>query len=161
MVVDTVKNALVVPSTAVQPGPSGPYVYILAEGDVAKLRNVTTGFQDDHANLAVVSQGLSEGDQVVTTGFGRLSDGAKVRVVRGGDAEKSGDDSALTPSARGDDGLGGGPPGAGGDRHRRREGRKGAGSPPAAGAPQSGVTPSASPPAGPPPPPAQEKRTSP
>jgi len=115
MVVDTIKNAIVVPSTAVQRGPSGAYVYVLGEGDVAKLANVTTGFQDDNANMAVVSQGLHAGDTVIATGFGRLSDGAMVRVV--------------TPTANGADQTAGSPPPAApgsdalGERRRRRDGR--------------------------------------
>ena len=79
MVVDTLKNAVVVPATAIRPGPSGPYVYVLTDGEVAITRNVKVSQQDE--NLAVVASGLKAGDTVLTSGFGRLSDGAKVRVV--------------------------------------------------------------------------------
>jgi multidrug efflux system membrane fusion protein len=148
MVVDTVKNALVVPSTAIQPGPSGPYVYLLGDGDVAKLQNVSTGFQDDHANIVVVTQGLHEADQVITSGFGRLSDGANVRVARAGqDADKPEDDAIPAGGAKSGDGLGAGPPGAGGERRHRREGRGGS----AAGAappPGPSPAPQAAPPSG-------------
>jgi multidrug efflux system membrane fusion protein len=47
---------------------------------VATLRNVTTGQQDE--NVAVVTRGLEAGGQVVTSGFARLSNGAKVHVVK-------------------------------------------------------------------------------
>jgi len=56
LVVDTIKQAVVVPSTAIQRGPSGAYVYMLGQNDVATLRNVTTGQQDE--NVAVVTRGL-------------------------------------------------------------------------------------------------------
>jgi multidrug efflux system membrane fusion protein len=79
MVVDTLKNAVVVPATAIRPGPSGPYVYLLTDGDVAVTRNVKVGQQDE--NLAVIASGLKAGDTVLTSGFGRISDGAKVRIV--------------------------------------------------------------------------------
>ena len=79
MVVDTLKNAVVVPATAIRPGPSGPYVYVLSDGDVAITRNVKVSQQDE--NIAVAASGLKAGDTVLTSGFGRLSDGAKVRVV--------------------------------------------------------------------------------
>ena len=79
MVVDTLKNAVVVPATAIRPGPSGPYVYILTDGDVAITRNVKVSQQDE--NIAVIASGLKAGDTVLTSGFGRLSDGAKVRIV--------------------------------------------------------------------------------
>ena len=79
MVVDTLKNAVVVPATAIRPGPSGPYVYVLTDGDVAITRNVKVNQQDE--NIAVAASGLRAGETVLTSGFGRLSDGAKVRVV--------------------------------------------------------------------------------
>jgi len=41
---------------------------------------VTTGQQDE--NIAVVTRGLEAGGQVVTSGFARLSNGAKVHVVK-------------------------------------------------------------------------------
>jgi multidrug efflux system membrane fusion protein len=80
LIVDTIKRAVVVPSTAIQRGPSGAYVYVLGQDDVATLKNVTTGQQDE--NVAVVTRGLEAGGQVVTSGFARLSNGAKVHVVK-------------------------------------------------------------------------------
>jgi membrane fusion protein, multidrug efflux system len=80
LVVDTIKQAVVVPSTAIQRGPSGAYVYVLGDDDVATLKNVTTGQQDE--NIAVVTRGLEPGGHVVTSGFARLSNGAKVHVVK-------------------------------------------------------------------------------
>ncbi|MFY9832691.1 MAG: efflux RND transporter periplasmic adaptor subunit, partial [Methylocystis sp.] len=80
LVVDTIKQAVVVPSTAIQRGPNGAYVYMLGQDDVATLRNVMTGQQDE--NIAVVTRGLEAGGNVVTSGFARLSNGAKVHVVK-------------------------------------------------------------------------------
>ncbi len=99
MVVDTLKNAVVVPATAIRPGPSGPYVYLLTNGDVAITKNVKVGQQDE--NIAVVASGLKAGDTVLTSGFGRLADGAKVRVVSDGreGAEKQASDNAGRNSA--------------------------------------------------------------
>ena len=59
LVVDTIKQAVVVPSTAIQRGPNGAYVYMLGQDDVATLKNVTTGQQDE--NIAVVTRGLERG----------------------------------------------------------------------------------------------------
>jgi membrane fusion protein, multidrug efflux system len=79
LIVDTIKGAVVVPSTAIQRGPNGAFVYVLNEArDKAALRLVTTGRQDEH--IAVVTNGLETGETVVTSGFARLADGAKVRV---------------------------------------------------------------------------------
>jgi membrane fusion protein, multidrug efflux system len=94
LVVDTIKQAVVVPSTAIQRGPSGAYVYVLGQDNVATLKNVTTGQQDE--NIAVVTRGLEAGGQVVTNGFARLSNGAKVHVVKG-----SAEDASIgSPPAR-------------------------------------------------------------
>jgi membrane fusion protein, multidrug efflux system len=44
----------------------------------AKMRSVTTGRQDEH--IVVIASGLDPGTTVVTSGFARLFDGAKVHV---------------------------------------------------------------------------------
>jgi len=79
VIVDTIKNAIVVPSPAIQRGPNGAFVYVLQDGK-AVFRTVTTGQQDEH--IAVATSGLSRDEQVVTSGFSRLSNGAKVDVVQ-------------------------------------------------------------------------------
>jgi multidrug efflux system membrane fusion protein len=73
--VETLKAAVIVPVSAIQRGPKGSFVYVVADGE-AKIRDVTPGQQDD--KQAVVTAGLKAGDVVVTTGFARLTDGAKV-----------------------------------------------------------------------------------
>jgi multidrug efflux system membrane fusion protein len=121
MVVDTLKNAVVVPATAIRPGPSGPYVYVLTDSDVAITRNVKVSQQDE--NIAVAASGLKGGDTVLTSGFGRLSDGAKVRVVSD---EPSAAESGGEKQARDDAGANSGahaPPR--GEYRRNREGHSG------------------------------------
>ncbi|KAF0130763.1 MAG: Efflux transporter RND family MFP subunit, partial [Methylocystaceae bacterium] len=79
LMLDTMKNVLVAPSQAVQRGPNGAFVYILEPDDVATMRPVTTGRQDE--TIAVVTSGLEPGEVLITSGFSRLSDGAKVRAM--------------------------------------------------------------------------------
>ncbi|QGM93414.1 efflux RND transporter periplasmic adaptor subunit [Methylocystis rosea] len=91
LMLDTMKNVLVAPSQAVQRGPNGAFVYVLGPDNVATMRPVTTGRQDE--TIAVVTSGIAPGDILVTSGFSRLSDGAKVRVMSApetANAEKSG-----------------------------------------------------------------------
>lgn len=80
LMLDTIRNAIVAPSPAVQRGPSGAFVYVLGEDGRANIRSVTTGRQDE--NIVVVTSGLEPGTTIVTSGFSRLSEGAKVHVVK-------------------------------------------------------------------------------
>jgi multidrug efflux system membrane fusion protein len=91
MQVDVKRNAVVVPSSAVQLGRDGYYVYIVgaaAAGDTSStnktstvsLRSVTIGATEDD-NVAVAS-GLAENETVVTDGVDQLRDGATVQVVQ-------------------------------------------------------------------------------
>ncbi|MGE4174179.1 MAG: efflux RND transporter periplasmic adaptor subunit, partial [Methylocystis sp.] len=98
LMLDTLKNVVTAPSHAVQRGPSGAFVYVLGPDDVAAIREVTTGRQDE--KLAVVTSGLQPGDVVVTSGFSRLSDGAKTRVMSAPTAA-----NGQTDAAAGDEAL--------------------------------------------------------
>lgn len=97
LMLDTLKQVVVTPSQAVQRGPSGAFVYVLGENDVANMRPVTTGRQDE--KLAVIASGLEPGEIVVTSGFSRLSDGATTRVMNAqpaiGSAEPNDGKSAV------------------------------------------------------------------
>lgn len=79
LMLDTIKNATVVPSPAVQRGPNGAFVYILDSDGKTQMKSVTTGRQDEH--IVVITSGLEPGTTVVTSGFARLFDGAKVHVT--------------------------------------------------------------------------------
>ncbi len=70
------KGALVVPSIAVQRGPSSLFVYIVKPDNTAALVPVKVG-QDD-GQVAIVTAGLDDGMQVVVNGQSRLQNGARV-----------------------------------------------------------------------------------
>ncbi|MBX9927025.1 MAG: efflux RND transporter periplasmic adaptor subunit [Hyphomicrobiaceae bacterium] len=79
--VDTLRNAVTVPTASVQRGPSGPFVYSLSEtagATTVVVRPVTVSQQTER--VSVIATGLATGERVVTTGFARLKDGAKVTV---------------------------------------------------------------------------------
>ena len=81
VLVETLKQVVVVPTAAVQRGPNGTFVYVVdAESKVA-VRPITIAQQDD--TRAVISDGVKAQEQVVTTGFTRLSNGTRVRVQAG------------------------------------------------------------------------------
>jgi membrane fusion protein, multidrug efflux system len=118
LTVDTVKDAIVAPSTAIQRGPSGPFVYVLGDNNQAVMTPVSTGQQDE--NIAVVTRGLDKSARVITTGFARLSNGAAVSVIS---TVETGLPAGAAP-AKASDGAEaksfGGPKGPGGDHGRRR-----------------------------------------
>lgn len=73
------KNALLVPSSAVQAGQSGDFVYVLNPDNTVSFRNVTVGAIVE--NDTVVLKGLTAGEKVVTAGQLRLADGTAVKVA--------------------------------------------------------------------------------
>src|SRR6266481_2147883 len=78
--VDTLSQAIVVPTSAVQRGPAGTFSYVIGDGDIVNAKPVVVTQQNEAD--AVIASGLSPADRVVTTGFANLSDGAKVIVGR-------------------------------------------------------------------------------
>jgi multidrug efflux system membrane fusion protein len=69
-------DAVTVPPVAVQRGPRGAYVYVITDSQTAERRQVTVGHEDQ--SVAILAEGLKPGEQVVTDGASRLTDGAKV-----------------------------------------------------------------------------------
>jgi multidrug efflux system membrane fusion protein len=81
VLVDTLKQVVVVPTAAVQRGPQGTFVFVVGDDSKVAVRPVTVGQQDD--TKAVISDGVKAQEQVVTTGFTRLSNGTRVAVQQG------------------------------------------------------------------------------
>ena len=79
LVVDTLKDAVVVPTPAMQLGAPGSYVYVVNSSEsTVSVRVVKTG-PSDGQRTAILS-GLELGETVVTDGVDRLYDGAKVQL---------------------------------------------------------------------------------
>lgn len=77
--VNTLHDALTVPSTAVSQGPHGSFVYVINPDSTADMRSVTTGHET--ADVTQITAGLKPGDQVVTSGQYRLQTGAHLRIL--------------------------------------------------------------------------------
>lgn len=71
------KDAVIIPSQALQVGPSGQYVYVVKPDLTAEFRLVNV--DRSNATETVIAKGLSPGENVVTVGQIRLSPGAKVQ----------------------------------------------------------------------------------
>ncbi len=95
VLVDTLKQVVVVPVPAIQRGPSGTYVFAIEDGKTA-MRLVTVAQQTDKE--AVLTKGLEAGQQVVTNGFARLRDGSRVSTDTPAPAGEADSPSAAAPS---------------------------------------------------------------
>ena len=71
-------NAVVTPSTAIQNGPNGQYVFVVKPDHTVELRNIKIdrAVGDD----TVIASGLQPGETVVTAGQLRLAPGSRVTV---------------------------------------------------------------------------------
>lgn len=79
VLVDTLKQVVVVPTPAVQRGPNGTFAYVVQSEDKVALRPITVSHQTE--TLAVISKGIDGSERVVTTGFARLKDGASISLA--------------------------------------------------------------------------------
>ena len=72
------KNAIVAPTTAVQNGPNGQYVFIVTPNQTVALRDVKIARAE--GDETVIASGLAPGDTVVTAGQLRLAPGTRVTI---------------------------------------------------------------------------------
>jgi multidrug efflux system membrane fusion protein len=80
LLIETLNRIVVVPTAAIQRGPNGTFVYVVRTDDTVTVRQVKVKQQNDQE--AAVEEGLSSGEIVVTSGFGRLREGERVVVDR-------------------------------------------------------------------------------
>jgi multidrug efflux system membrane fusion protein len=110
--VETLAQAMVVPTSAVQRGPAGTFSYVIGDNDIVTAKPIVVTQQNE--TDAVIASGISASDRVVTTGFANLSDGAKV-IVGNNDSAPTAD---LAPRKRNRGGQGK-------DGQRDRQGKDG------------------------------------
>jgi multidrug efflux system membrane fusion protein len=89
--VGTIKDAVTIPTDAIQHGSRGTYVYTIVDGKAA-LRDVRVGATVD--GRAAILDGLTPGEQVVLEGIDRLKEGAPVNL-----AGEAGTAPAAEPAA--------------------------------------------------------------
>ncbi|MDZ5448655.1 efflux RND transporter periplasmic adaptor subunit [Labrys sp. ZIDIC5] len=117
--VRTLAGVVVAPTAAIQRGPNGTFVYVLGDDGTAKMRPVTVSQQGDQQ--VVVDSGLKNGEKIITTGFARLSDGAKVEVSKSGAVPAEEDEEGLgIPAAQPETGS----KAEGGDGQPQRKGHR-------------------------------------
>jgi membrane fusion protein, multidrug efflux system len=92
VLLETLTGALTVPSDAVQRGQAGLSVYAVKDDGTVATRSVKVGPIVD--GVAVIEDGVSEGETVVVSGQYRLKEGAKVEVKKPDAAKTAGGSAA-------------------------------------------------------------------
>jgi len=100
MLVDTVKDALVIPTSGVERGQKGPYVYVVTSEHTAESRDIKLGVTE--GERVAVTDGLKAGDLIVTDGADRLKDGQPVAIPgAAGEGDAGGAGTAPGEGGRG------------------------------------------------------------
>jgi multidrug efflux system membrane fusion protein len=92
---ETANDSVVVPPSAIQRGPRGPYVFVIGDDTTAKRQPVTVGYEDEQGS--VVATGLKGGETVVIDGASRLSEGSKVSFAKPDTGTAQGPDQPTAP----------------------------------------------------------------
>jgi membrane fusion protein, multidrug efflux system len=76
LLLQTHKDATVIPSAAIQTGPQGSYVFVVKSDKTVEVRPITVSFTQN--NVASIASGLNPGEVVVIDGQDKLQAGSKV-----------------------------------------------------------------------------------
>ncbi|KND55128.1 putative Co/Zn/Cd efflux system membrane fusion protein [Candidatus Paraburkholderia kirkii] len=78
LLVDVIKNATIMPTSAVLNGSSGAFVYVVKPDNTVTVRNVKAGPVDGERTS--IKSGLQAGERAVIDGSDRLKEGAKITI---------------------------------------------------------------------------------
>ncbi len=94
IVLQTLDDALTIPSEAINDGQAGRYVYVVNADKTVAVHNVTVSHEE--GGRSVISEGLKPGDVVVTDGQLRLAPGMKVSIKASAGAGPSSSQSDVS-----------------------------------------------------------------
>jgi multidrug efflux system membrane fusion protein len=77
VLVRTERNAVTLPTSAVQLGPNGPFTYVVKSDSTVEVRPLKLG--DESGSLTVIKSGIALNERVVTSNQYRLQAGVRVR----------------------------------------------------------------------------------
>jgi multidrug efflux system membrane fusion protein len=122
-------GVVLLPTAAIQRNTNSTYVYLIRPDSTVTVRNITVGTTE--GDQSEIASGLNPGDQVVMTGVDKLTEGAKVRVSKGG-AGKNAPNAATEQGSNPAEGSQRGPggqqgPNAPAAQHRTKSTQKGQG----------------------------------
>ncbi len=137
LLLDVIHGATVIPTSALQRGANGLFVYVVATDRSVSVRAIKTG--PTEGERVAVTSGLKIGETVVTDGADKLREGSKVELP--GDAPPAAN-AAQGAGQQGERQRGQGQQGQGERRRRDGSGAPGTGkpadgTPPAAGKPET------------------------
>jgi membrane fusion protein, multidrug efflux system len=129
LLVETRKDAIVVPNVAIQRGPQGTYVYAVGQDRTAQMKPVTIALTT--SEVAVVDKGLEGGEQVIIEGQNQVRPGGQVAPTSPNGGPNGGAPGAGSGSGSRDHGRGkrGSPGGEAGPPDAARSSRGSAGGP--------------------------------
>jgi multidrug efflux system membrane fusion protein len=78
LILSTIHQAVLIPSTAPQMSAKGTFVYVVKQDSTAEQRPVTLGQRQ--GDLIVVEQGVQAGERIVTVGQLGVTPGGKVAI---------------------------------------------------------------------------------
>jgi membrane fusion protein, multidrug efflux system len=93
LLLKTEPNGLTVPASAVQQGPNGAFVYVIAPNGTAQIRPVTVAQISD--SEALIDSGIQANETVVVAGQYRLQPGVQVQMLHGKAAQDPSLNSAV------------------------------------------------------------------
>ena len=97
LLLEVKRGTMLVPSTAIQRGPDGTFVFVVKEDQSVSVRAVTVGVV--HSEETSIEKGLSANELVVIDGTEKLREGTKVDVRATHDLPEKGPGSpTLTPA---------------------------------------------------------------
>lgn len=94
LILDNLKDSKLVPSSAVQIGQNGPYVFVVKPDSTLDLRQVKPG--QVHGDHTVITEGVQPEEIVVVSGQLQLAPGAKVNPKEEGAGQAGGPPAAKT-----------------------------------------------------------------
>jgi multidrug efflux system membrane fusion protein len=113
LLIDTLRDAVIVPSSAVLTGANGPFVYVVKPDSTVTVRQVKVGPVDGERTS--IASGLAAGERVVTDGSDRLREGSKITAASSPEAAARAGSAAHATGASGAHGA-----------HRRKSAASGA-----------------------------------
>ena len=75
----TRRDVLTIPSTAVQRGPAGVFSYVVTADDRVQMRPLQVG--GESGGVTIIEKGLQEGERVTTNNQYRLQAGGRVQAT--------------------------------------------------------------------------------